>query len=60
MSKTDKILATVLGLVAGVNGLWGLGIYLANEDSKITDRNVAANLLISAGAIIGIKAQLYD
>lgn len=60
MSKTDKILATVLGLVAGVNGFLGLGIYLANEESKITDRDVAGNLLISAAAIIGLKAQLYD
>ena len=60
MSKTDKIIVAVCGLVAVVNGGLGLGLYFANEDSKITDRNAAGNLLISAAAIIGIKAQLYD
>lgn len=60
MSKTEKVLATVLGLVAGVNGFMGLGLYLCNEESKITDRDVAGNLLISAAAVIGLKAQLYD
>ena len=60
MSKTDKIIATALGLVAGVNGFMGLGIYLCNEDSKITDTDVAANLLMSAAAIAGLKGVLHN
>ena len=60
MSKTDKIIATALGLVAGVNGFMGLGTYLCNEDSKITDTDVAANLLMSAAAIAGLKGVLHN
>ena len=60
MSKMDKIIATALGLVAGVNGFMGLGIYLCNEDSKITDTDVAANLLMTAAAIAGLKGVLHN
>ena len=60
MSKTDKIIATALGLVAGVNGFMGLGIYLCNEETKITDTDVAANLLMCAAAIAGLKGVLHN
>ena len=43
MSKLDKM------LIAGV------GIYLFNDDSKLTDRDVAGSLLIAAASVIGIK-----
>ena len=60
MTKLDKALATALVLVAGVNGSMGLGIYLCNEDSKITDTDVAANLFMCAAAIAGLKGVLHN
>lgn len=60
MTKIDKILAAALGIAAMVSGGMGLGIYMFNEDAKITDREVATNLLMSAASIAGLKALIKD
>lgn len=58
MSKKDKALGIVLAIAGGFNGFVGLGTWLTNEDSKLTDPDVASNLLVCAGALAALKDML--
>lgn len=58
MTKSDKALGVVLAIGGGIMGFNGLGIWLTNEDVKLTDPDVAANLLTCAGALAALKSML--
>lgn len=60
MTKSDKALGIVLAIGGGMAGFNGLGIWLTNEDVKLTDPGIAANLLVCAGALAALKDMLNN
>lgn len=60
MTKSDKVSAIALALAGCYNGFVGLGTWLTNEDSKLTDLDVASNLLSCAAALLAIKGMIHN
>lgn len=60
MTISDKVSVIVLAIAGGYNGFVGLGTWLLNKDSKLTDLDVAGNLLACAGALTAIKGMLNE